>query len=287
MNVLQFIESARQQLEAKGISESRLNAELMLCHVLNCDRMRLYLDFDKPLKFLEQNELNEILNRRLQRIPLQYVLGKVLFYGYEFAVDNCVLIPRPETEVLVNEVLKSIRHSELKFVDIFEIGTGSGCISISLAKELDKTKTAYNINSIDISPQAIALADRNAETLGPFTGKLMHHKRDLFEITSLKRNVDYIVANPPYIAVDNIQELEEEIRLHEPLTSLTDGNDGLRFYKKIFELISKAGISSRVFCEIGYGQMEKLTQLLRISGLANYRFVDDLSGIPRVLIVNG
>ncbi len=287
MNVLQFIESARQQLEAKGISESRLNAELMLCHVLNCDRMRLYLDFDKPLKFLEQNELDEILNRRLQRIPLQYVLGKVSFYGYEFAVDNCVLIPRPETEVLVNEVLKSIRHSELKSVDIFEIGTGSGCISISLAKELDKTKTAYNINSIDISPQAIALADRNAETLGPFTGKLMHHKRDLFEITSLKRNVDYIVANPPYIAADNIQELEEEIRLHEPLTSLTDGNDGLRFYKKIFELISKAGITSRVFCEIGYGQMEKLTQLLRASGLENYRFVDDLSGIPRVLIVNG
>ena len=159
--LLEILNYSAELLKNSGIKDARLNIELMLCDVLNCDRIKLYLDFDKPLSKNETDQFKLYLRRRLNKEPLQYILGKTVFFGYEIFVDKNVLIPRPDTELLVESILNDIFDSKKEFINILEIGTGSGCIIVAISKELDKKNISYKIKSIDISERALEIAFKN------------------------------------------------------------------------------------------------------------------------------
>ncbi|MBK6876363.1 MAG: peptide chain release factor N(5)-glutamine methyltransferase [Ignavibacteria bacterium] len=286
LTVLEFLNSSRNKLESKGIDESRIIAELLLCDVIGCDRMKLYLDFERPLSKDELETLNSLLERKLNDEPLQFIQEKAYFYGYEFYVDRNVLIPRPETENLVELILGHILASQKKSIEILEVGTGSGNIPIAMAKELDKHKISYIINSIDVSKEAIEVAKQNQIKHGPYNGVLNFHCKSIFDIPALKKNVDYIVSNPPYVSADRYEKLSPDVKEFEPEVSLTDGFDGLTFFRKLTDLIKPESVKCELFSEIGYGQKESINQILLDGGITNVRFINDYADIPRIVHVS-
>ncbi len=192
VSILEIINYSAGLLKEKNIKDARLNVELMLCEVLGCTRTDLYLDFDKPLTIDETRIFREMFVRRLRQEPLQYILGKTSFYGMEFLVNRNVLIPRQETELLVEKVLTDIKNSNRKKISVFEIGTGSGCISIALAKNLEALDLEYRIFSIDKSKDAIEIASRNLKLNNLTEDRIKFYEKDVFEIEALRRSFDYI-----------------------------------------------------------------------------------------------
>ncbi|HEX2788080.1 MAG TPA: peptide chain release factor N(5)-glutamine methyltransferase [Ignavibacteria bacterium] len=283
-SLLDILNYSADLLKEKGINDARLNVELMLCEVLKCDRMKLYLDFEKPLSMAEITQFKQILKRRLTNEPLQYILGKTNFYGYEIEVNKNVLIPRQETEILVEKVLNDIINSSKQFVNIFEIGAGSGCISIALSGELTKKNIGHKIISIDKSTEAVELANKNKE-LNNISNNLEFSVCDLFEFQNDSVRFDYIVSNPPYISEDEFKELDVEVRDFEPKIALTDFGDGLKFYKEIFRLKKERYTDAKVFCEMAYNQSGKIKNLVEQYGFKDYEIYKDLSGIDRVIEV--
>ena len=283
VTILDFINFSSDLLKRKNISEPRLTSELMLCGILNCRRMNLYLEFDKPLKRSETELLKSFLKRRISREPLQYILGNASFYGVEIKLNKHVLIPRPETELLVENVLIDIRNNERSEVTLFEIGSGSGCISIALAKQLEKEKIKYNIFSIDISEKAIAAAKENRLLNDISDVNLKFIVKDVMQIEKLNRSFDYIISNPPYISFSEFKLLEPEVKDFEPDLALTDFNNGLRFYEKIFSIATDASFIGKIFCEIGAGQQERIELLLKEKNFSRYSFIKDYSNIPRIV----
>ncbi len=272
-------------LKEKDIRDARLNTELMLCDILKCDRVNLYLNFEKPISKNEAALFREYLRRRLTLEPLQYILGKTSFYGFEFIVNKSVLIPRPETELLVEKILSDITEKKKENVSIFEIGTGSGCISIALAKMLEHENINFDIFSIDKSKEAIDTANQNFK-LNNLEGKqIKFYMKDVFEINKLTRHYDYIVSNPPYIAIDEFIELDAEVKDYEPDFALTDFGNGMKFYERIFRIASDNDFSGSVYCEIGFGQRSKTEELLEEYKFSNYTFYKDYSGTDRILEV--
>lgn len=267
-------------LKSKGFDESRLNVELLMANVLNCDRMKLYLDFEKPLNSEERNKFKNALIRRLNYEPVQYIIGKTNFYGYEIKVNHSVLIPRPETEILVEEILKDIYKSEKKDIRILEIGIGSGCISIALSKETEKKNINCKIDAIEISKEAIEIAKINSIQNNIIPNSINFILQDFLSIQKIDNEYDYIVSNPPYISNSEFQKLDKHIKDFEPRFALTDEHDGLTFYKKIKELTKD--LKSSVFLEIGYGQEQNVRDIFqKIKPV----FKEDYSGIKRIMII--
>ncbi len=281
--LLEILNFSCELLEKENISDSRLNVELMLSEVLKCERVRLYMDFDKPLSKDEVNSFKVLLKRRLHKEPLQYILGKTNFYGYDFVVNKNVLIPRPDTEILIEKVLDDIKNSGKKQVNIFEIGTGSGCISISLSKELNKNGIAHLIKAIDISDVVINVAKSNKELNSVDDSDVVFQKNNLFDIKSFNEKYDYIVSNPPYISKEEYDKLDDEIKHFEPKNSLSDGADGLKYFKKLFDLFSNCKKGTKAFFEIGYNQKYELDLLLEKMRFNDFKFFEDYSKIYRVL----
>ena len=281
--VIEFINFSSKYLEKNNISEARLNTELLLCDVLKYERMDLYMNFDKPLSKAEIDQFKSYLLKKKNHEPVQYITGKSHFFGYEFKIKQGILIPRPETEILVEKVLNDIFNSGKKEISVFEIGSGSGCISVSIASELLKKEIKPVIYSIDVSEEAINLSEENLEKILPGCNTVRFIKKDLFELTKLTRDFDYIVSNPPYISYDDYLNLEPGVKLFEPETALTDKSDGYTFYRKIFETASHNEFTGKVFCEIGYNQQETLCKMLSESGFKNFEFYKDYSGIERIL----
>lgn len=283
--LLEILNYSADLLKQKGIKDARLNVELMLCEVLNCERMKLYLDFEKPLSMREITEFKQFLKRRLSNEPLQYILGKTNFYGYDIEVNKSVLIPRQETEILVEKVLDNVFGSKKDFVNIFEIGSGSGCISIALSGELSKKNIKHKIISIDRSPEAIGLANKN-RLLNGIGDEVEFSICDMFEFKNDSIKFDYIVSNPPYISEIEFKELDEEVRDFEPKIALTDESDGLKFYREILRLKKEVYTDAKVFCEMAYNQSEKIQTLIQEYGFTDYKIYKDLSNIDRVFEVN-
>lgn len=261
--------------------EKRANIEIMLSEIAGCKRSELlnsnsFLD-DEKLRLFEV-----YLKRRASGEPLQYILGEAEFYGYRIKVDKNVLIPRPETEQLVERVLNDIVNSGFDSVKILEIGTGSGCISIALANELEKKNIEFNITATDISEEAVNLAIGNI-----FLNKANYVEviaEDFLSLYSLE-DYDYIISNPPYISKEDFLLLETEIKDYEPEVALTDKLDGLTFYRKMFALLLNAKSPVKLFCEIGHEQMEKLEYLLNEQKISDYKFYKDYNGIDRIMEV--
>lgn len=283
--VLDIIKSSTELLAKKNIANPRLNVELMLCEVLDCDRVKLYLDFEKPLTKNELDLYREWFKRRLNHEPLQYITGHAYFYGYRFRVNEHVLIPRQETEIIVEKVLDDIKNNPKENLSILEIGTGSGCISIALGKKLDELEMKYNIVAIDISKDALDVAAYNLEKIEGSNEKISFVEKDIFEIDTFNKDIDYIVSNPPYIPYTEFEGLNEEVNKYEPTISLTDYKDGLTFYRKILGLYSSPVITGKLFFEIAYNQKKNLENLLKDFPNVTGKFFKDYSDNDRVLEV--
>lgn len=286
LTILEAIQKSADYLQKYNIESPRLNAELMLSEILKCKRFDLYLNFDKPLKQEEINLMRDYLRRRANNEPLQYIIGKAYFYKYEFFINKNVLIPRPETELLIEETL-NLYNSEYEGL-ILDVGCGSGNITISLANELPKTK----IVSIDVSDKAIEVAKINSSSLAK-NDNISFHILDFLNSEKIKNFIneqypekfDAIVSNPPYVAIKDYQSLQKEITDYEPQIAVTDGNDGLTFYKAIAEnspiLLKEKG---KIVCEIGKDQIDFIVEIFNKNKINILKIVKDYQQIPRIII---
>ena len=250
-------------------------AELLFSRMLKCDKLSLYLNRKAKLGRKSGKFASSVLRKRISGYPLQYILGKADFFGEEFSVNEAVLIPRPETEILVEHLVK--RFADFGPMDILDMGTGSGCIAISLAKQLSKA----SVLACDKSASALKVAKKNAADLGV---SLSFIQSALFKnIRGMK--FDLIVSNPPYIASPEIDKLQPEIS-YEPRMSLDGGKDGLDFYRKMIKQASLYLKSNGILAfEIGFGQAERIEKILQKQ--PNMRIIDiirDYADIQRVVI---
>jgi len=279
ITLIEALNAASDYLKNKRIKSARLNSELLLAHILNCKRLELYLSFDRPLQKNETDSYRELLKRRGTFEPLQYIIGKVEFYGLEFVVNSAVLIPRPETELLVEAIIESAKTDH--GINILDIGSGSGNISIALAKNIPNCK----VIGIDISEEAIEISKRNAE-LNKVENQVMFVNKDVSNGIEIKENrFDIVVSNPPYVSLEDFVSLDSELRLFEPKIALTDEGDGLSFYRKIVPLSgSLLNNTGKIFLEIGAGQSEAVKQLLIDSDYNNINVKKDYSDIERIIV---
>ena len=276
LTVLEAINLSTEFLGKRNIESPRINAELLLAHTLSCKRLDLYLSYDRPLNEDEVNIYREFIRRRSKYEPLQYIIGKVEFFGLEFIVNPSVLIPRQETEILVETIINSFKKEDnLKILDI---GVGSGNISVSVAKHLHNSK----ITATDISEQALTTAKNNAE-MNSVSEKINFINHNILK-DDLNEEFDIIVSNPPYISEKEFPELKDELKVYEPKSALTDFSDGLNYFKVIS---SKAkGLlknNGKIFFEVGQGQSEDVEKILRENNFKEILIVKDYLKIDRVI----
>ncbi|RPI71392.1 MAG: peptide chain release factor N(5)-glutamine methyltransferase [Ignavibacteriales bacterium] len=277
LTVLNAITLSTEFLEKKEIESPRINAELLLAHALKCRRIDLYLSHDRPLSEEEINIYREFIKRRSKSEPLQYITGKVEFYGLEFKVNPSVLIPRQETEVLVETIINSVNTTAK--IKILDIGTGSGNISISLARNLINAE----IKTIDDSESALETAVENARLNNVFE-KINFAKFDIKSSELPGVQFDIIVSNPPYIAEEEFPKLKDELKIFEPKTALTDFSDGLSYYRIISGKAGKMlNTGGRIFFEVGAGQAEYVRNILSQNGFSEIVIVKDYLKIDRVI----
>lgn len=249
------------------------DAELLLMHVMNISRTDLLAHPERELTERQSNHYQAAIARRAHQEPVQHILGRQEFYGRDFIVNRLVLIPRPETEHLIEAVL-AMRPAPERILDI---GTGSGILGITLALEL----THAVVTAIDISPAALAVAQKNALALG-VQERIQFAASDLFAVLSDAR-FDCIVSNPPYVATTEV--LEPQVRDFEPATALYAGEDGLAIYRRLIpDATNHLDPGGHLLVEIGHGQHDAVQAMLAQNGYTEIRFVDDLQGIARVAI---
>jgi len=268
-----------QHFASKRIPDPRLSAELLLSRVLKSSRVDLYIQFERILTENEREQYREFVKRRLSREPVQYILAKTEFMGFPFQISPAVFIPRPETELLVDSIVETMAKFHRENSKILDIGTGSGCIAISLAKLLPRSE----IYVVEKSIPAIELARQNAE-LNQID--LQFFEGDIFKIyQKLPRPFDVVVCNPPYIGLTEKESLAPEVDLYEPKEALYSGESGFEFYEGlkgfIFDLINPSG---KIFLEIGYNQAEKVRFILAKEGF-KLEFRKDYNQIERILTI--
>src|SRR5687768_10283090 len=238
----------------KELDAPRLSAELLLSHVLCAPRIKLYTEYERPLSEQELSRMRTLVQRAVEEEPIAYLTGRAHFFALEFEVTRDVLIPRPDTETLVENVLQTVRHQPgLESPRIIDLCTGSGCIAAALAQHL---KTA-NVLATDISEKAVEVARRNVERLG-LAERVIVEQGDLFEPLTRMVDVqpfDLIVANPPYIRTADVETLDRSVRDYEPVQALDGGLDGLSLHRRILEQApARLKPGGRVYLEIAFDQ---------------------------------
>ncbi len=270
---------ARHQIELTGSNEAALEAELLLMHALRIDRARLYASLHQPLDAEADERLAALMRLRLAHEPVAYITGHREFFGLDFEVSPAALIPRPETETLVELAIDFARERGAPLT-IADIGTGTGAVAIALAQNLP----AARIIATDISAEALALANRNAQTLG-VADRVELRLGDLLE--TLTESVDIIVANLPYVTTAQWGDLPPEIRDNEPRMALDGGADGLEVVRRLIaDAPAQLSEGGALFCEIGDWQGEAVRDLARKAfPNAHFDVRPDLAGRDRVLAV--
>ncbi len=290
--VLKIIQWTTEYLKGKGIDNPRLDSEVLLAHLLKLDRVGLYLNFDRPLSKEELSSFREIVKRRGSREPLQYITGNQEFWSLDFKVTPDVLIPRPDTEILVEEALKVARGQGAGASEnrplILDLCTGSGCIAISLAHEM-KNSVVY---AVDASEAALSIAKENAEKNG-VQDRITYLKGDLYGAlenrppTTDHRPLlfDLIVSNPPYIKIIDIPNIQPEVRDYEPRMAVDGGTEGLDFYKRIVAHAPNHLLPyGWLMVEVGEGQADAVSKMMANTGaFEGISTVKDLAGIERVV----
>ncbi|MEL1230047.1 MAG: peptide chain release factor N(5)-glutamine methyltransferase [Candidatus Neomarinimicrobiota bacterium] len=276
--IVDLIQWSESYFREKSHQNPRLEIEWMLCSLLNCERLDLYMRFDEPLSGSQLSTLRGWVKRRTKNEPLQYITESCEFYGREFFVDKRVLIPRPETERLIDEAIKSIKH--VRSPNIFDIGTGSGCIAITLAKEIKNS----NVIGIDKSIMSLQVAKKNSAELN--VENVMFLEMDILNQYP-KEKFDLVISNPPYVPNKEIPGLMKDVKDFEPEIALTDFDDGLTFYKRISKIIPHIlKDDSSCILELGLGNHpEKVLSIFKESGYSNMEIFDDYNGDKRVLSI--
>lgn len=270
-----------QYFKDKGIESPRLDAEVLLAHVLEKQRIYLYVHFDEPLQPGELAAYREMIKKRVLRVPVAQILGEKEFMGLTFKVTADTLVPRPDTEILVQAAVDRLRamagEEPLRFADI---GTGSGAICLSVLHYLEGTVA----DTVDISPAARAVAEENAASLG-LADRVTFHTGDLLQPLS---GISFaaILSNPPYIPEADIATLAPEVRLKEPHTALSGGQDGLDFYRRLAEeapaMLVPGGFTA---FEVGIHQAGDVADLLKANPLIDRtEILPDYAGIDRVVV---
>jgi len=257
------------QLKKYNIENPQLNAEYIISHILGTNKTDLYLNSKDVLNSEKSYLIEQLILRRTKHEPLQYILGKTEFHGCKIKVNPDVLIPRPETELIVEKVLQE------DFSSILEIGTGSGAIAIALAKQMKNVK----IKATDISEEALNTARQNAELNNV---SINFVQSDIFE--NIKNKYDIIVSNPPYISKKEYNNLAPEIKDYEPEISLLAEEEGLFYYKKILanakDYLTDIG---KIYFEIGYDQAKRVKKFALENGFSKVEVYQDLNGFNRIV----
>lgn len=276
MNLTEAIDWAVDELCAKQIEDARLEAELLLVHTLGIKKSELILYQSKIIEDKNYKRYQENIKRRLKHEPTAYIIGTQPFLGLDIIVNRSVLIPRPETELLVEQALK-VASSQLP-VAIADIGTGSGCIAITLAKRLPLAE----VYGIDSSNDALKVAKTNAET-HKVADRCHFIKGNLLD--QLKEPVDLIVSNPPYIPSGEIGKLQPEVRDWEPKQALDGGKDGLNYIRKLFNESPKhLKPAGRLVMEFGFGQAAEIEKVAAVN-FEKIEIIKDYAGIPRIISI--
>ena len=265
-----------QYFKQKNIESPRLDAEVLLSHILGRERIYLYVHFDEPLEPTELARYREAIKQRVQRVPVAYIIGEKEFMGLTFKVTADTLVPRPDTEILVQAAVERLRArgEAPRFADI---GTGSGAICLSVLHFLPKAQA----DTVDISPAARAIAEENAAAL-EVADRVTFHTGDL--LAPLAGSYDAILSNPPFIPDDDIAALAPEVRLKEPHTALAGGKDGLDFYRRLTAdapaLLKDGGFLA---LEVGIHQAAPVAALA-VPSFSRTEILKDYAGIERVVI---
>jgi release factor glutamine methyltransferase len=305
MTVLEAIQKSTEFLAKKGVESARLQTELLLAHLLKLPRMKLYLNFERPLTPAETDALRDLVKRRGQQEPLQHLVGSTSFCGFEIAVNRHALVPRPETELLAElgweflarlaaeserrppprpEVGEPQKHAgpEAGAPIALDFGTGTGCIAIALAAKCPSAK----IVATDISPDALALAGENAAR-NKVADRIQFVQGDGFAALSAEMHFDLIVSNPPYIASAEIATLQPEVRDFDPRAALDGGADGLDFYRKLAgeaKPFLKPG--GKIMLEFGDGQADAIRNIFETEKWIVEAVREDYSHRQRILIAS-
>ena len=263
----------------KNFDNPRSEIEWLLEELLNYKKIDLYLKFEEEIDSGKLFILKSWIKRRVSREPLQYITGKADFYGRSYFVNNKVLIPRPETEILIDAAIQNLLKKKNPF--IIDIGTGSGCIGITLAIEIKKS----NVLSIDISKDALLIAKNNAENHNIKNIKFL--ETDILK-NDINKKADLIISNPPYISKNELSTLMPEVKNYEPKISLTDNKDGFTFYERFVSLFPKI-LKNDGAAIIEVGREEHSIGVLEIfkkNGMKNIKVIKDLNSDNRAVIIN-
>ena len=265
-----------------GIEEYELDAWLLFEHVTGINKAMYYVKDREELPEDQERKYQEMLHRRGEHIPLQHLTGVQEFMGYSFRVNGNVLIPRQDTEILVEDAdaFCHVMEGQGRNIRILDLCTGSGCILLSLMK-MDSHGSRSGIGS-DLSEEALRIARENQKILEVSKEKAAFIKSDLFE--EITGRFDMIVSNPPYIRTKEIEKLQEEVRLHDPFQALDGKEDGLYFYQRITEKASDfLNDEGRLIFEIGYDQGEAVSAMMKDAGFDSVYVKKDLAGLDRVV----
>lgn len=278
LTVLEIIKRTTEFFQKHGIEGPRLNAELLVGHALGLKRMQLYLQFERPLAEAELAKIRPLVKRRSEREPLQYILGTAEFSGLTLKVDRRALIPRPETELLV-EIAKK-KFAATPPARVLDLGTGTGAIALALAKNFP----AATVMAVDVSADALALATENATALG-LAERLRVMQSDWFAALPAGEKFELIVANPPYLSDAETKETAPEVRKFEPWSALSAGPDGAEALRKIIAEAPKwLSADGCLLLETGIAQHATLLEATKAAGFASAESRRDLTGRDRFLI---
>ena len=278
MKISELKNSIQSRLEEAGIEEAGSDTGIILREFASVTLSDLFTDPDKELDVsVDMNRIEEVISLRVKRIPLQHIVGKTCFMGFDFEVSPDALIPRPDTEILTEEALRDY-HDGSKFLDLC---TGTGCIITSL---IALTNDCYGVGT-DISEAALNLAGRNADTiLADKRERLAFKQGDLYDALDEGEKFDVIISNPPYIRTADIEGLMPEVKDHDPMLALDGGEDGLIFYRRIIEGAHEHLVKGGdLLLEIGCDQAEDVMNIMKANGFIEINCIKDFAGNDRVV----
>lgn len=286
LTIKEILKKTTEHFKEYGISTPRLDAEVLLADLLGMERIELYVQFDRPLEKIEIDNYRKRVIQRSKRMPVAYITGYREFMSLNFKVDQRVLIPRPETEHLVENTIRKIKEATKEELTVVELCTGSGAVIISLAKEFIDSENERQINYVatDISESALEIARENAKKHGVID-QIRFIKGDLLEaIEGLELETDFLIANPPYISKQEMEKIQPEIQ-YEPDIALAGGEDGFEFYHKIITGARKSLTPGTVIgLELGDRQVATVEKLLRENNFNDIEIIADYAEVARVIL---
>jgi len=277
-----LLDWTRGHFDAKGVEDARLCAELLLAHALGCEKIHLYARFHEEPTAEQRTAFRDLVKKAAEHYPIAYLIGRREFYSLDFDVTPAVLIPRPETEQIVELVLDRCKQTDAERIDVLDIGTGSGCLAVTLAKR----EPRVHVVATDISAATLEVAQVNIDKHG-VGERIECVESDIFASLNgqAATGFDFIVSNPPYVALRERETLPRNVRDYEPESALFAGDDGLDFYRALAApLADYLRLGGRCYFEIGEDQADAVVELLSAGGrVVSIAAHSDLAGTPRIL----